>query len=313
MHSEKRVLPAGSVETKTGPFSQEGPTRGERKIPDFKIEGISNSWNSVCPDTTTILTWMLVKGPDLSETSVSISCSIHLNGVKMFENQPEQLTLIKAAGGNIVRFITRINNNNQSINQWWASHIRNGEKTKATMQGKLKISRGENNLTYPFFWENEFQTNILEGVNTDKVRTIKFGLYTLQIKSLHSEWGEITPEGTRIKHLLKIHNPSLVPGAPIVNEVGYDLYLNGIKMTEGSTELPLIIWPGSTESVSFVTKLDSKKIKEWWVSHIKSDEKSSYRLTYTLFVKFLGAALARWPEEIKGTFGTDFLGKKTSQ
>jgi len=305
------VFPTIAPGSKLQPLSkQEITAKFQEKNPSFTIENISNSWGPVSSDTTTVITQMLVGGLDLSKASVSIFCSIYMNEVKMFEGQVEDFTIEKKEKGSLVRFATQINNNSQTINKWWNSHIRNGEKTKAKIKGELKINLEEDNLVCPFLWENEFQTNILEGVNTEDVRSLRFGFYTLEIKSLHSEWGKITPNYTKIKHTLKIHNPSVIPGALIVNRLEYELSLNGIKMTEGGMGLPLVIWPKETRELPFTSTLNSEKIRQWWVSHIKSDEKSTYKLKYTLFIKFFGATLARWPEEIEGAFSTDFLGRK---
>ncbi|MBE0478044.1 hypothetical protein IBX65_02855 [Candidatus Aerophobetes bacterium] len=303
-----------AVSPQVGPqlLSQEKSAESTGKMPFFNIESISHSWGPASPDKTTIITRIILDDKDLSEVALSVFCSIYLNDVKMCEVEVDEPVVEKTAAGTLIRFISQIDNNDESINEWWFSHIKNGEKTTARMQGKLKISSGDETFFYPFLWENEFQTNILEGVNVEDVRTINFGLYRLEIESLHSEWGEITPDETEIKHTLRIHNPSVLPGAPIVNRVEYELSLNEIKMTEGEMGLPLFIWSGETKIVSFTSELDSEKIKKWWVSHIKFDEKSSYLLRYTLFVKVLGATLARWPEDNRGAFATDFLGRKGS-
>lgn len=302
------IFPVATEELKPQLLSQKIGTNVKEELPSFTID-ISNSWGSVSSDTTTIVTQMLVRGQDLSELPLSIFCSIYMNDVKMFEGQPGSLSRRRTARGTLIRFTTQIDNNSQSINEWWVSHIMNGEKTTARMRGKLKVNLRGSDFVLPFSWENGFRTDILEGVNIQQPQSIKFGLYTLQIKSLHSEWGNITPRATSIKHTLKIHNPGIIPGAPIVNKVKYGLSLNGIKMTEGSTGLPLIIWSGKTKLVTFTTELNSEKIKKWWVSHVKAGERSSYKLRYTLFVDFFGTKLGGWEQEIEGSFSTDFLGK----
>ncbi len=281
-------------------------------IPDFKVENISNSWGPVLSDVTTIVTQILVSGPDLSLVPLSVTCGIYLNGIKMVEGLGEDVTVKRIATGSLIRFNNKINNNSGNIAKWWTSHIKNGEKTKAIIQGKLIISLRDVDLIYPFSWENEFQTNMLEDINTTEVSDFNFGLYTLQIKSLHSEWGKVTTNETQIKNTIKIHNSSKIPGAPIINRIEYDFLLNDIKMAEGSTRLPLIILSGKTKSVVFTIKLDSGKLKTWWISHIKSYERTNYRFQYSFVVKALGITLGRWPREIKGAFETDFLDRKAS-
>ncbi len=283
------------------------------EVPEVRIESISNSWGPISSDVTTIVTQILLNEPNLSSLPISVSCSIYLNDIEMAKGPGGDITVERTASGSLVCFTSRINNNTGNIAKWWASHIRNGEKTKVIIEGELIINLGKVDSVHPFWWENEFQTNMLGGVSNTDMGNFRFGLYTLQIKSLDSEWGKITNNETEIKHRVEIHNPSIIPGAPIVNRIEYDLSLNGIKMEENDTGLPLVIWPGGTKSVVFITKLDKEEIKTWWVSHLKSNEKTSYRFRYSLLFKFLGATLARWPKEIKGAFETDFLARKTSQ
>ncbi|MBC7189154.1 hypothetical protein H5U35_02910 [Candidatus Aerophobetes bacterium] len=283
----------------------------QEKSPHIVIKSISNFWGDVSSDKTPVNTRMLVEGIDLSGALISIFCSIYMNDVKMLEDRVRNFTAEKKGKNSfVVHFTTYIDNNSEAIIRWWSSHIRNGEKTRAKIKGELNIKLGKDNLKCPFLWENEFQTNILEGINLKNVRNLKFGVYTLQIKSLTSKWAEITPEYTQIRHTLEIYNPGILPGTPVINSIKYMLFLNNIKMTEDKIGLPVVIWPKETKYVSFTTKLESIKIKKWWISHIKSNEKTNYELNYTLFIKFFGLTLAKWQEKIKGAFDTDFLGRK---
>jgi len=168
-------------------------------------------------------------------------------------------------------------------------------------------------LIYPFSWETEFQTNMLKGLNTNKKVKFNFGLYKLEIRSLRSKWGKVTANETNIRHTIRIHNPSILPGSPIVRKVRYNFLLNRIKMAEGSTRLPLVIMPGKTKSVNFTTKLSNKKIKTWWVSHINSGEKTDFEFRYRLYFS-IGRTIGRtrW-QKVRGTFRTDFFTQSPSQ
>lgn len=229
----------------------------------------------------------------------------------MAESFGEDLTIEKRASDSLISFTSKIDNNDDNIARWWASHIRNSEKTKVVIKGKLIINSKEADFIYPFLWENEFQTNMLEGVNTTKPINFAFGLYTLQI-NLHAKWGKVTANETNIEYKIEIHNPSKIPGTPIVNTIEYSLLLNEINMAEGDTKLPSVIWSGITKSVDFAATLDKEEIKAWWVSHIKSGEKTSYRFQYSLLVKLFGATLGQFSKEIVGFFETDFLDRKSS-
>jgi len=281
-------------------------------VPEIRVESISNSWGPISPDVTSIVTQIVVNGPELSSLSLSVFCDIYFNNIKMAEGLGEDLIVEKIDSGSLVRFTTKINNNNENIAKWWLSHIQNGEKTKVIIQGELIIDLGKVNIAYPFSWQNEFQTNMLEGINTEELSNFSFGPFRLQIKSLRFGWVKIATDEVEIRYTIKIHNPGIIPLAPIINRVEYDLSLNRIKMIEGSSGVPSIIWPGGTEAVILTTKLDSRKLQTWWFSHIKSDERTSYLFRYCLLIKFLKTTLARWPKETEGTFETDFLDRKVS-
>ncbi len=312
IQSEETIHPTIIPKSKEGFSPEEMKESSPLTIPDLKVENISHSWGPVLSDITTVVTEILINESDLSLVPLSVSCGIYLNGIKMVDGLGEDLTVERTATGSLVRFNNKIDNNSGNIVKWWASHIKNGEKTKAVIQGKLIIGLRNVDLVYPFLWENEFQTNMLADINTIEVSDLNFGLYTLQIRSLHSEWGKITVSETQIRNTIEIHNSSKIPGAPIINRIEYDFLLNNIKMAEGSTGLPLIILPGKTRSIAFTIKLDSAKLKTWWISHIKSYERTQYQFRYSLVVKVFGITLGRWPNEIEGAFETDFLDRKAS-
>ncbi|MCD6318704.1 hypothetical protein J7M02_06515 [Candidatus Aerophobetes bacterium] len=293
---------AVSAQGETSP--QKGAEKPTIVIPNLKIENISNSWGPVSSDITTIITKVLVNEPNLSLVPLSISCNIYLNDIKMSEGVGENLTIERVASGSLVLFTSKIDNEN--IVKWWLSHIKNGERSKVKIEGKLIISLEKVNLVYPFSWETKFQTNILEGLNTKKMVRFNFGLYALEIRSLHSKWGKVTAKETEVKHTVKIYNPSIIPGSPIVRKIKYELSLNGIKMAEGNTGLlPMIIWPGKTKLITFATKMDNRKIKAWWISHINSEEKTHYRFSYRFYFS-IGST--KWRDR-KGAFKTNFLAK----
>ncbi|MCD6232580.1 hypothetical protein J7K28_08185 [Candidatus Aerophobetes bacterium] len=252
-------------------------------VPEIKMENISHFWGPISFDTTTIITQILLNKINLSLPSLSVFCEIYLNNIKMAGGLAEDVTVEKRTQGTLIRFTLRINNNNENILRWWISHMKNGEKTTTTIHGKLIINLGGVDLVYPFLSKSEFRTHILESINTAEVSNLSFGPFRLQIKSLCFEWMKITTNEIELRYRIKIHNPTLIPVAPILNRIEYELLLNEIKTAQGGSGLPLVIWPRGTELVTLTTKLDTKEIKNWWVSHINSKERTMYRFRYILF------------------------------
>ena len=100
-----------------------------------------------------------------------------------------------------------------------------------------------------------------------------------EIREVSYEWGEVTPSRTEIITKVKVYNPNPIH-LPLKNVLS-EVYMGDIKMGEGSA-LKAGIRANSESTVVITTKLDNTKIPQWWVSHIRNNEKSTIKVTATL-------------------------------
>jgi len=121
----------------------------------------------------------------------------------------KDLEITRCGRSNLVRFATQIKN--EDIIRWWVSHIRNGERTKVKIEGKLILSLDKVNIAYPFSQESEFKTNILQGLNKRNLATIR--PLNFRIQALKSKWENTTLSTTEIKHKLTIKKYRYIPGS----------------------------------------------------------------------------------------------------
>ncbi|MDI3502687.1 MAG: hypothetical protein PWR09_812 [Archaeoglobi archaeon] len=92
-----------------------------------------------------------------------------------------------------------------------------------------------------------------------------------EIRGVSYSFGNVTDEYTEIKTLIDVYNPNPVP-IPL-KDVKTEIYMNGIKMGEGSAERSEIS-ANSLSQIVLSTKIENEKIPKWWVSHLKNGEKS---------------------------------------
>jgi len=248
-------------------------------IPNLKIESISNSWGEVSLDTTTVNTEILVNDPDLSLIPLKVNCDIYLNDIKVVSGVGKDLKITKCASGSLVRFSSKIDN--EKIIKWWVSHIKNKEKTKVRIEGKLIIPLEKVDIIYPFCRESEFETNILKDLNKRNLATIRPLNYRIQ--TLESKWGNVTLSTTEIKHKVTIKNIGIWMAQPI-SDIEYIFVCNGIQMTKGKVGLPLVILPGQKRSAKFTLRIPNTNIIKWWVSHLQNGEKTKYCFHYRFWV-----------------------------
>jgi len=249
-------------------------------IPNLKVESISNSWGQISLDTTTINTEILVNDPNFYLIPIKVDCDIYLNDIKMVSGIGKDLQITRSASGSLIRFTSTIDNEN--VIKWWVSHIKNKEKTKVRIEGKLIISLDKVDIVYPFSQNSEFKTHILRDLNKKNLATIR--PYNFKIRSLESRWEKVTLSTTEIRHKFTIENIGILPGQPIT-DIDYTLVFNGIQMTKGRIGLPLLILPGQRRSARFTLKIPNRNIIKWWVSHIKIGEKTKYYFQYRFWIK----------------------------
>jgi len=218
--------------------------------------------NEASFDRTEITTEMLVNNSNLYLLPLRISCEVTLNEVKILSIAEKELDIRKYGNASLVSFKAEIKNEN--IIRWWISHINQGEQTDIKIKGKLFIPLDKVDIVFPFVYEKNFETDILQGLNKKDVVIIR-------------------PCNFKIQQF----NVGILPGQPIT-DIEYILQFNRIQMAKGEVGLPLLILPGQKRSLNFILKIPNENIIRWWVSHIQNGERTEYSLKYRMWVKPFG-------------------------
>ncbi len=124
-----------------------------------------------------------------------------------------------------------------------------------------------------------------------------------EIRKVTNYWGVVTSDKTEIITDVLVYNPNPIP-LP-VKDVLTEIYMNDIKMGSGHA-LKAEIKPSSESDIIISTKIDNSKIPEWWVSHIKNNERTMMKIKgYIIFD--LKITEFKYPIEIKKEIKTDIL------
>ena len=84
-----------------------------------------------------------------------------------------------------------------------------------------------------------------------------------------------------------MYNPQLVP-IP-VTRIDYKIYMNDVKVCEGTTYNPVVLKAKDDTTIPFTTTLDSTVLDEWWVMHIKNNEKTKLLVKIYSTIEVAGA------------------------
>jgi LEA14-like dessication related protein len=126
-----------------------------------------------------------------------------------------------------------------------------------------------------------------------------------QITGMTHSWGRVTIESTEILTKATVHNPNNFP--IYFTKVEYTIYMNNIKMGQGSSEEDVIIRANSDKTIDLTTVIDNTKLAEWWVSHINNGEKTVFKLDGYIYFD-LKVTTFKYHFELTQEFQTNILG-----
>lgn len=122
------------------------------------------------------------------------------------------------------------------------------------------------------------------------------------VESVESEFGNVTTAESEIRTRVVVENPN-ERGFPVPTTVGYDVYLNEVRVAEGSTSVGGLA-AGRSE-IRVPGTFDNTRVPAWWVSHVNNGERTE--LTIGPGISVAGVYAESLPNRTT-TVETDLLG-----
>ncbi len=119
-----------------------------------------------------------------------------------------------------------------------------------------------------------------------------------EIKGIEAHWGNVTEKSAELRAEVDIQNP--LPFLPL-KDVESLIYVNGIEIGEGHAVKI------SPEKITLSIRIDNEKIRDFWVSHLNSGERSEVLVKVYPVVNLIITEW-RFPVEFGQTLETDFFG-----
>jgi len=269
-----------------------------------ELRSLSSRWGEVNLDSTEIITRAEIYNPNPVSIPVKkLHLEVYMNGIKLASGEAENIN-IKAKDISQIESTTILDN--PKLSEWWYTHIKNGESTEVLLKSTVYFSLLGKELTFPLEIKKEIKTDILGSASMESSSDSPvLPLGAPEVRSITHKWGEVTPEKTQVVTELKIYNPNPFP-VP-VKEVDYTITMNDILMalgkSSGNAELP----PRSEKEITVSTYIDNKKIPQWWVSHIRNQERSVMTVKGEMIFEIAGRTLNIPLPEYRKEFSTSIM------
>lgn len=269
-----------------------------------EIRETTQSWGEVNESTTEIETRFTFHNPNpVGIPLKDVRTELYLGDVRAGEGSAEKSEIAPSSNSTVV---ISTNLDNQKIPDWWVDHVRNDEQSTMRVEGRLLFDLRLTEFEYPISRSNPIETDVLKGMDTDRPRTHGIGPSSITVMSVESEWGNVTDETTEIVTHAVVRNDNPVP-LPIVS-VRHSVDMNDVSVADGSSDVSTVIEPNSQKRLTFTMHIDNSKLDEWWVTHVRNDERTDVEISVEPVVELGGEESGFELAGRSSTLTTDLLG-----
>ena len=269
-----------------------------------EVRGVTLEWGEVTPQSAEFTTTLLVYNPSPISLPVKrVTSEIFMDGIPMGSAETLDLRIEKQAEFPI-RVSARIDNT--KIPAFWAEHIRRQEKSEAQIDTKATFDLGLTDFTFPFRVKRPITTDLLsplsrmEPIRVEQAVRLpgaggEAAVFRALVKSVSAQWGAVTEASTEVNLSAVVRNdnpyPLSVPG------IAYHVDISGLALASGEAPLGLTVAPGAEAEVNTTVTLDTGRMGEWFASHIRNGERSTFSFKVSLVLDL--------PPEVAGQVGQE--------
>lgn len=277
------------------------------------VDGVENRFGTVTNETTVIETDLELSNPNpvgVRLGRVSVNYTVSMNGVRMAAGSRRGVAV--PAGNSTLTLTTRLDN--ERIPAWWVTHVRDEEQTQLVVNAT--ITSPTLGVTREFSVTRSIETDLLGAFASTETRPVNADVPlvsdpVLYVNETDARWGTPTTEETPLDATFTVYNPKPIPYA--ISEIGYEVYMNDVRVGAGTTEEPYALPPKTETDVGVGAVIRNAALDEWWVSHLQNDQRTALRIDFYARLDLGGGQTVRVPldeltyrETIEtNIFGTD--------
>ena len=239
---------------------------------------------------------------------------VEMNGVVVGEGSTNDS--IHLEPGESGTFTARPAIDTPKMQEWWASHVRNNETTRLSVQVYGVVEDGDETKRVPlsiYRQEARIETAMLDGGETtiEQLSVEEASFASPELVDRSSEYGEITDAETEILTEVTVENPNERDAGDVVTlNLRQRTLINGVEAASGEGSVEGLDAGNNTFTQS--SALDHDAVPAWWAGHLNNGEESvtvtRTEATADVGVTRLDVAV---PDD-EGTLTTDLLADFTS-
>ncbi|MFC4248863.1 LEA type 2 family protein [Natribaculum luteum] len=280
------------------------------------VERVDGEFGAVNDSHTEVRATLTVDNPNpIGTRAVDVTADyvVRANGVELARGHDDAVSV---APGTSTETVTAWMDN-AVIPRWWASHVRNGERTTVVVDAQVTtgILGYSRNVTR----SRTVETDLLSSFESTEPRPIDADVPfapnpVLYLNETRASWGNVDANRTELELAADAYNPGEydVP----VTQIGYAITMNGVVVGEGETAGGTVLESGEETTVTATTAIEHDRLDEWWVAHLENGQQSELRIEFEARIELPTGSTVTVPLEAltyEETVETDLLGEGDSR
>lgn len=237
------------------------------------VESTEYRWGTVNASGTEIQTVVTVDNPNPLGIPgvVDVAYTARLNDVSVAAGEKTGVGF--APGTSAITVNATMDNS--AIVDWWVTHVNSGETSSLSIDATVAGPGFERGVPTE---GQTIETDALAGMNGERNEEVTAEDRTvLVVERASAAWGEATAETTPIQTATVVQNEAPTPLD--IRDVRYIVTLNDVTLANRTSADTYTVAPESRETLDLRMDLDSTKMDEWWVTHVRDDEQSDLNVT----------------------------------
>ena len=257
------------------------------------VAATESRFAGVNASTTVVETDVVVANPNpvgVRLGNATVGHTITMNGITMGTATTEGFRL--TTGNTTIGLTTPIDN--RRIPDWWASHVRNGERTRLVATARVRSSLLGRTATVR---ETEpIETGITDAFNSTEPRPVNADLPLIDdpllvVNRTSATWSDVAEETTTLSTDIAVSNPKSIPYP--ISRIEYEVTMNNVTVGNGTTASGYTVPADGQETVHANVTIDNSKLDEWWISHLENGQRTDLRVDLTAVVELPTGDTAR--------------------
>ncbi|PSP99446.1 hypothetical protein BRC89_04685 [Halobacteriales archaeon QS_4_70_19] len=284
-------------------------TGGDLSFEQPVVQSVQTEFGAVTEETTAAETEVVVTNPNDQQFpgAASLDYEIYMNSVAVADGSEGGIGL--DPGRNVINFTARLDNG--KIPAWWVTHVNNDEQTVVSTQASVGVAGLGASLPPQ---NRSIETDLLDAFANDSTSTVAVADQEIMtVSDQRADWGTADAGRTPIAFsvgLENVHNRSVR-----LDGTEYRIVMNDVTVGEGRTDDSIVLDPGESDTFTANAALDTPKMEQWWISHLRDDQTTRLRVEVYGLVhddgEFERVPLNVFDRRIR--FETDFLGEEPTR